>query len=129
MRPGGRGLVHAIGCNTRVNRHDPFIQRYIFPGSDTPKLSAISQQLEDNRLAILDVENLIRHYAVTAQRWLEAFRERAPALDSTRYDAAFKRMWEYYLCCGIAAATAGEASLYQVLFTNDYHAPYRFQRI
>jgi len=129
LRQNGRGLVHAIGCNTRVNRHDPFIQRYIFPGSDTPKLSAITRQLENNHLAILDAENLVRHYAVTAQRWLEAFRAHGPSLDAKRYDAAFKRMWEYYLCCGIAAARAGEAALYQVLFTNDYHAPYRYQRV
>lgn len=129
LLPGGRGLVHAVGCNTRVNSHDPFIQKYIFPDSDTPKLSAIAGRLEHNRLAILDVENMIRHYGVTASRWLEAFRANAHTLDGARYDGAFKRMWEYYLCCCVAAAHAGEQSLYQVLFTNDYHAPYRFQRV
>lgn len=128
LAPGGRGLVHAVGCNTKVNSHDPFIQKYIFPDSDTPKLSAISAQLENNRLAILDVENMIRHYGVTAQRWLDAFRANADGLDA-RYDRSFKRMWEYYLCCCVAAAHAGEQSLYQVLFTNDYHADYRYQRI
>ena len=129
LAPGGRGLVHAVGCNTRTNHHDPFIQKYIFPDSDTPKLSAISQRLENNRLAILDVENMIRHYGVTASRWLEAFRANAHRLDPLRYDRSFRRMWEYYLCCCVAAAHAGEQSLYQVLFTNDYHAPYRFQRV
>jgi cyclopropane-fatty-acyl-phospholipid synthase len=129
LTPGGRGLVHAVGCNTKVNGHDPFIQKYIFPDSDTPKLSAISTQLENNRLAVLDVENMIRHYGVTSRRWLEAFRANAQTLDASRYDNGFKRMWEYYLCCCVAAAHAGENSLYQVLFTNDYHAPYRFQRI
>jgi cyclopropane-fatty-acyl-phospholipid synthase len=129
LAPGGRGLVHAVGCNTAKNSHDPFIQKYIFPDSDTPKLSAISTRLENNRLAILDVENMIRHYGVTARRWLEAFRANAHTLDENRYDAAFKRMWEYYLSCCVAAAHAGEQSLYQVLFTNDYHAAYRFQRV
>lgn len=129
LTPGGRGLVHAVGCNTKVNKHDPFIQKYIFPDSDTPKLSAITGQLENNRLAILDVENMIRHYGVTSRRWLEAFRENAANLDKSRYDDGFKRMWEYYLCCCVGAAHAGENSLYQVLFTNDYHAPYRFQRV
>ncbi|WP_273222056.1 class I SAM-dependent methyltransferase [Pseudomonas sp.] len=129
LLPGGRALVHTIGCNTHINRHDPFIQRYIFPGSSTPKLSRICSLLELNCLAILDVENLVRHYAVTSRRWLEAFRTNAHRLDPARYEISFKRMWEYYLCCGIAAATAGEVALYQVLFTNDYHAPYRYQRI
>jgi cyclopropane-fatty-acyl-phospholipid synthase len=38
-------------------------------------------------------------------------------------------MWEYYLSCGVAVALAGDLSVYQVLFTNDYHAPYPFQRV
>jgi len=126
---GGRGLVHAVGCNTRVNSHDPFIQKYVFPDSDTPKLSAIASRLENNCLAILDVENMIRHYGVTASRWLEAFRANMHTLDANRYDRGFKRMWEYYLCCCVAAADASEQSLYQVLFTNDYYAEYRFQRV
>lgn len=129
LAPRGRGLVHVIGCNTNVNRHDPFIQRYIFPGSDTPKLSAMTTQLESNSLAILDVENMARHYAITLRRWLEAFQQNQHTLDPVRYDTAFKRMWQYYLSCGIASATAGEQALYQVLFTSDYHAPYRLQRI
>jgi cyclopropane fatty-acyl-phospholipid synthase-like methyltransferase len=37
-----------------------------------------------------------------------------------RYDARFQRMWEYYLSCCIAAATAGEVALYQVLLGNDF---------
>lgn len=129
LAPEGRGLVHVIGCNTAVNRHDPFIQKYIFPGSDTPKLSAMTTQLENNRLAILDVENMARHYAVTLRRWLEAFLQNKDSLDPVRYDTSFKRMWEYYLSCGIASAAAGDQALYQVLFTNDYHASYRLQRV
>ena len=41
--PGGLGLVHAIGCNAARNEHDPFIQTYIFPGSNQPRLSEIAQ--------------------------------------------------------------------------------------
>lgn len=129
LAPKGRGLVHAIGCNSSVNRHDPFIQRYIFPDSDTPKLSAITTHLENNDLAILDVENMARHYAITLRRWLESFEQNHHLLDPQRYGEPFKRMWRYYLSCGIASATAGDQALYQVLFTNDYHAPYRLQRV
>jgi len=129
LTPTGRGLVHVIGCNTAVNRHDAFIQKYIFPGSDTPKLSAMTTELETNCLAILDVENMARHYAVTLRRWLEAFLQNRGTLDPVRYDTVFERMWEYYLSCGVASATVGEQALYQILFTNDYHAPYRLQRV
>lgn len=125
----GWALVHAIGLNARDNQNDPFIQKYIFPGSDTPRLSAMATEIENNDMAIVDVENICRHYAVTTRRWLEAFRRTANDLDPERYDDRFKRMWEYYLCVGIAAALAGNLAVYQVLFTNDYHAEYPFQRV
>lgn len=129
LRPHGWALMHAIGLNTARSPHDPFIQKYIFPGSDTPKLSVVTGQIETNRLAIIDVENLVRHYAVTTRRWLESFRENHTRLDGRRYDEKFKRMWEYYLSCGVAAALAGNLAVYQVLFTNDYYAEYGFQRV
>jgi len=111
--------VHAIGCNAPSNDHDPFIQTYIFPGSNQPRLSEIAGGLERNRLPILDVENIVRHYGYTVSRWLERFQENAARLDGSKYDARFKRMWEYYLSCGIAAAAVSDAAVYQVLFTND----------
>jgi hypothetical protein len=49
-------------------------------------------------------------------------------LDPARYHECSKRMWEYSLACGVAAALAGNLSVYQVTCTNDYHAPYRYQR-
>lgn len=129
LRPAGWGLVHCIGMNAAENKNDPFIQKYIFPGSHTPKLSVIAANIESNDMAIIDVENIARHYAVTTRRWLESFRRNHHRLTGTQYDGAFKRMWDYYLSCGVAVATAGELAVYQVLFTNDYHTEYRFQRI
>lgn len=71
----------------------------------------------------------MRHYAVTTRRWLESFRKNHLRLDPGRYDKTVKRMWDYYLSCGVAAALAGNLAVYQVLFTNDYQAEYRFQRV
>ncbi len=129
LAPNGMGLVHGIGCTTDRNMHDPFIQRYIFPGSNQPRLSEIARFLECNRLAVLDVENIVRHYAVTVERWLERFRSNRDKLAAGRHDEAFLRMWEYYLCCGIAAATASDSAVYQVLFTKDPAAPIPLQRV
>jgi len=129
LEPDGWALVHAIGKNARVNRHDPFIQKYIFPGSDTPKLSDLATQIESMDMAIIDVENMVRHYAVTTRRWLDAFNRNKEKLDPSLYDPPFKRMWEYYLSCGIAVALAGDLSVYQVLFTKDYHSMYDYQRV
>lgn len=129
LAPRGMGLLHTIGCNWFRNDHDPFIQKYIFPGSSQPRLSEIACGLETNRLAILDVENIKPHYRRTVLRWLERFRASRDALDSVRYSTAFKRMWEYYLSCGIAAASASNAAVYQVLFSNSHVDPPRLHRV
>ena len=125
----GRGLIHYIGYNGPRNHTDPFTQKYIFPGAQWPKLSQLAHELEQNALGILDVENMVRHYTLTLQRWLEKFRAAYPTLDQKRYDLPFKRMWEYYLGCAIASSLYSEVALYQILFTKDYAAPIPYQRV
>ena len=129
LTPQGRGLLHFIGYNGPKNHSDPFTQKYIFPGAQWPKLSQLAHELERNALGILDVENLVRHYTLTLQRWLEKFRDAYPTLDQKRYDLPFKRMWEYYLGCAIASSLHSEVALYQILFTKDYSAPIPYQRV
>lgn len=129
LEADGRALVHCIGCNSDRNRHDPFTQKYIFPGSAQPKLSEIASELERNRLCTIDVENIVRHYAVTCLRWLENFRASTGRLDPVKYDQRFRRMWEYYLCCGVAAARASESGVFQVLFGNNHATQLRYQRV
>jgi cyclopropane-fatty-acyl-phospholipid synthase len=129
LTPRGVGLLHTIGCSDSANAHDPFIQRHVFPGSRTPTLSEIAAELERNDLLILDVENIVRHYVPTLRRWLERFRANRHALDPRRYGVTFLRMWEYYLCCGIAAAAVSAAAVYQVLFSRDPAASPPFRRV
>jgi len=126
---GGLGLVHTIGCSAAVNEHDPFIQKYVFPGSGQPRLSEIAASIEKNGLALLDVENIVRHYALTVMQWLKQFQQNRAGLDPRRYDPVFQRMWEYYLSCGIAAARASDAAVYQVLFQNDRAGDIPLKRI
>jgi cyclopropane-fatty-acyl-phospholipid synthase len=129
LTPQGRGLLHYIGYAGPKNASDPFTQKYVFPGAQWPKLSTIANELEMNELAILDVENLVRHYTLTMQAWLQKFWEAYPSLDHQRYDNSFKRMWEYYLGCGIASSLYSQTALYQILFTKDYAAPRPYQRV
>ena len=65
LTQAGFGLVHVIGCNANRNIHDPFIQKYVFPNSNQPRLSEIACGLEKAGLAILDVENIALHYSYT----------------------------------------------------------------
>jgi cyclopropane-fatty-acyl-phospholipid synthase len=125
----GFGLIHTLGCVTARNDHDPFIQKYIFPGSTQNPLSVIARAVERQGFAILDVENLARHYHPTSVRWLEAFRRNRPGLDPARYDERFCRMWEYYLCLCVAAARLSDGAVWQVLFTRNYRRALPLHRV
>jgi cyclopropane-fatty-acyl-phospholipid synthase len=129
LGPRGLALVHVIGCTVARNTHDPFIQKYIFPGSGQVKLSEIADRCERRGLAMRDVENLCRHYAWTSLRWLERFVANRHRLDPKKYDERFHRMWEYYLHCAIAGAFASDGALWQVLLMKDYAGPMPLQRV
>lgn len=116
----GWGLVHFMSCVGARNEPDPFVQKYIFPGSTHPHLSAAIRQLERHDLAVLDVENIARHYLPTSRYWLENFRKNRHQIDAAKYDARFVRMYEYLLCIYIAGCAAPVSALFQVLFTKDY---------
>ena len=123
----GKGLVHFVGANAASNDHDYFIQKYIFPMSHQPRLSAIADTLERQGLAILDVENLIRHYGFTARQWLHNFRNNRSGLG--RYPDSFLNMFEYYLACCVAAANASDSALYQVLFMKNHRGDIPLRRV
>lgn len=127
LAPHGRGLIHFIGCPS--SHRDAFTQKYLFPGAQWPNLSLIIEQLERHELGVLDVENMIRHYTVTLQLWLEKFRENYSTLDPERYNETFRRMWEYYLGISIAASLVSDVALYQVVITKDFAAPIPYQRV
>lgn len=118
----GVGLVHGIGRTTERNVQDAFIQKYVFPRSNTPSLSELALPLEQSGLAIVDADNVGPHYAPTLRAWLDRFLQNRARLDQKLYDPYFQRMWEYYLACGLAAAVASDAAVFQVLFTKDYPA-------
>jgi len=129
LKQDGVALLHTLGANAPRNEHDPFIQKYIFPNSNQPRLSEITEELEKQELIILDVENMIRHYGYTIREWRRRFLQNRASLDPKRYGDKFMRMWEYYLSCGIAAAFASNSALYQVLFANNRAMQIPLQRV
>jgi cyclopropane-fatty-acyl-phospholipid synthase len=129
LAPDGLALFDFMASGHVTNTPDPFTQKYLFPGSNQPTLGQIARACERAELAILDVENVVRHFGVTGRRWLEQFQRGRSALDPARYDARFQRMWEYYLSLGVAAASASDAAVYQVLVQNGYAARRPLQRV
>lgn len=52
---------------------NPFISKYIFPGSHIPALSEILPAIERAGLLVTDIEHLQLHYAETLKVWRERF--------------------------------------------------------
>jgi cyclopropane-fatty-acyl-phospholipid synthase len=129
LADGGIGLLHFMGCTTDRNDPDPFIQTYIYPGSTQPQLSLAVRGLERQKLAVLDVENIARHYHPTAQYWSERFHANKHLLDPGKYDARFIRMFEYLMAVYIAGTTALVAGVFQVLFTNNFRKNLPWHRV
>ena len=121
LNEDGIGLVHTMACITDRNVNDPFTQRYYFPGSTHPRLSSLVAQLERQKMAVLDVENIGAHYVSATTKWLANFRAGRDRIDTTKYDARFLRSFEYFLCLYVAGSAGRVAAVFQVLFTRNYH--------
>jgi cyclopropane-fatty-acyl-phospholipid synthase len=116
LPPGrGRGLLHFIG-RARPRPLNAWIRRRIFPGAYPPTLDEVVRLvLCPAGLAVTDVENLRRHYALTLDHWRRRY-ERAVADGRVAFDERFRRAWRLYLAGSQAAFSTGWLELFQVVF-------------
>jgi cyclopropane-fatty-acyl-phospholipid synthase len=113
LKPNGMALLHAIGRMDPPGGTNPWLRRYIFPGSYCPALSEVLAAIERAGLWVTDIEILRLHYALTLQEWSRRFaanRERVRAL----YDERFCRMWEFYLAGCEMAFRNGAQMVFQI---------------
>ena len=74
-----------------------FIKKYIFPGSCLISIAQIIDVIKrDTDLAMIDMEDITKHYAVTLNRWRKNFMEVIPKVKEMGYSQAFINMWEFY---------------------------------
>jgi cyclopropane-fatty-acyl-phospholipid synthase len=122
LKRDGVMLLHTIGKLGKASKvHDPFVEKYIFPGGHLPSLSEMSKASQRARMIVTDVETLRLHYAYTLREWLRRFtaaRERVLEL----YDERFFRMWEFYLSGAIVFFENGAGCNYQVQYVRDRRA-------
>jgi cyclopropane-fatty-acyl-phospholipid synthase len=75
-----------------------FIQRYIFPGSCIPSITALQNSItQSSDLKIYQIQDIGDHYARTLAFWREAFFKRLPEVKALGFDDVFIRMWHFYL--------------------------------
>jgi len=103
LKPGGRLLIQAITIADQryenAKRSVDFIQRYIFPGSNLPSISAMTFSIaRKSDLLVTGLEDIGLHYAKTLRYWRQAFLDQLPLVREMGYSDDFIRMWEFYLC-------------------------------
>ncbi len=121
LRPGGLGVLHFIG---HVGHYETelFIRKHVFPGGWIPSLAEVIVEMERCSLEVLDIENLRRHYALTLDEWARRFERNwnaIQALDPSRFDERFRRIWRSYLvgCAEMFRSPAGYTHLFQIVFS------------
>ena len=126
LKPGGAGLLHTIG-KERDTPADPWIRKYIFPGTYIPALGNVLGIMGEKGLVPMDVENLRLHYALTLDEWVRRFEANVEKI-TEMFGDKFVRMWRMYLNGSSAAFRSGEIRLYQILFTNGLNNEFPMTR-
>jgi cyclopropane-fatty-acyl-phospholipid synthase len=103
LKPSGAMLLQAITIQdqfyaTALKSVD-YIQRFIFPGSFIPSVTAIANSvLRATDMKIFHLEDIGPHYATTLRAWRERFFASLPAVRKLGLPDTFVRLWEFYLC-------------------------------
>ncbi|MCB1019528.1 MAG: class I SAM-dependent methyltransferase, partial [Acidobacteria bacterium] len=121
LKPDGMLLVQGITMGDdryeSYRKSVDFIQRYVFPGSCLPSVTAMCAAAgEASDLRPAHLEDITPHYAETLRRWRRAFFENIVEVRRMGYSDAFIRLWEYYLCYCEAGFEEGACGDVQILF-------------
>jgi cyclopropane-fatty-acyl-phospholipid synthase len=119
LTPNGAMLLQAITIQDQfyeqARKSVDYIQRFIFPGSFIPSVTAIAQALtRATDFKIAHLEDIGPHYARTLREWRHNFFDNLPKVRDLGYPESFVRLWEYYLCyCegGFAERQLGDVQL------------------
>jgi cyclopropane-fatty-acyl-phospholipid synthase len=103
LKPNGMMLLQAITIAdqryTSALKSVDFIQRYIFPGSCIPSVTAMLNSItKSSDMRLFHLEDIGPHYATTLAKWRDNFFEHIDAVRSMGYPETFIRMWDFYLC-------------------------------
>jgi cyclopropane-fatty-acyl-phospholipid synthase len=102
LKPDGIAFIQTITIADqryeKAKRSVDFIQRYIFPGSCIPSITALQNSItQSSDLKIYQIRDIGDHYARTLALWREAFFKRLSEVKALGFDDVFIRMWHFYL--------------------------------
>jgi len=98
----GLALIQGITIDERfyerAKRSVDFIQRFIFPGSSIPSVSALMQaSAKVGDLGLIHLEDIGMHYAPTLRAWRKNIVAKLPEIKTLGYQPEFLRLWDFYL--------------------------------
>ena len=103
LKPNGLILLQAITISDQryesATKSVDFIQRYIFPGSCIPSVTAMLNSItKSTDMRLFNLEDIGPHYATTLARWRQNFFKHIDEIRALGYPETFIRMWDFYLC-------------------------------
>lgn len=101
LKIDGEALIQAITIKdqrySKAIQSVDFIQKYIFPGSCIPSITAIQNSLTSSTdLVINDIRDIGHHYARTLADWRKRFLKNKQEIRKLGFDDKFLRMWLFY---------------------------------
>jgi cyclopropane-fatty-acyl-phospholipid synthase len=119
LKPDGIMLLQAITIADQryesARKAVDFIQRYIFPGSCIPSVTAISNAItRATDMRLYHLEDIGPHYATTLKAWRDNMFARLDEVRALGYPEEFIRMWEFYFCyceSGFAERAIGDVHM------------------
>ena len=101
LKNDGEALIQAITIKdqrySKAIQSVDFIQKYIFPGSCIPSITAIQNSLTSSTdLVINDIRDIGHHYARTLADWRKRFLKNKQEIRKLGFDNKFLRMWLFY---------------------------------
>ncbi len=121
LRPGGVFLNHAIGDGVRARetRGRSFIQDYVFPDSDIPRLPIVLAAAESAGFEVRDVENLREHYTHTLRHWVQRLEAKHEAALEFVKEPTY-RVWRLYMAACARGFAQGRLAIYQTLLVKPH---------
>ena len=120
LEPNGTAVLQAITISDLrfpfYARTPDFIQRYVFPGGMLPSPSLMQSLSQSVGLTLSDPMLFGTSYARTLSEWGHRFKGAWPNIQPLGFDAAFQRLWTYYLayCEGAFRSGAIDVGLYRL---------------
>ena len=123
LKPGGKIGLQVI--TSRDKRYEEFrddvdfIQKHIFPGSQTPSLSAIQSAINKvTSLNLYDLKDFGLDYGRTLRLWFDRFNMHLDLVRKQGMDDRFIRKWNYYLQYCEAAFNLQHITVLQLIYTH-----------